>query len=118
MAFKTIIIIAVGGSLGSLLRHWFVMTFTHGVLFSNLLGCFLIGIFVSYFSRYAPQAEQARNFLLTGLLGGFTTFSSFGLLTVEHGKQNLFYAGAYILLHVGGGLACVVLGMMLGLLVL
>jgi CrcB protein len=92
-----IALIAVGGAIGSMLRYW-VATFSQrhseqvttrwfgyalpvGTFAVNLIGSFLIGFLAALFARHAIPHEQFRLALTVGLLGGFTTFSAFGLDT-------------------------------------
>lgn len=78
--------VALGGALGSMARlglgswvaGWLGNRFPYSTLLVNLLGCLLMGILVVLIERWAV-APQWRAFLLVGLLGGFTTFSSFSL---------------------------------------
>jgi CrcB protein len=86
---QRLIYIGLAGGLGTLLRYglteWtarrFGETFPTGTLVVNLLGCFLAGLlFYLMFDRY-PVSPTLRAVVLIGLLGGFTTFSSFGLQT-------------------------------------
>jgi fluoride exporter len=84
-----VISIGVAGLVGTLARYWlsgfiarrFGETFPTGTLVVNIAGCFLAG-FLSYslFERFLVS-ETVRTVVLIGLLGGFTTFSSFGLQT-------------------------------------
>jgi CrcB protein len=80
-----------------------------GTLVVNLVGCFAIGV------GTAILGNHWRPVVLGGLLGGFTTYSAFGLLSWEllrQGKTAAFTG--QILLHVVGGIVCVVLGLALG----
>ncbi|MCC7475456.1 MAG: fluoride efflux transporter CrcB [Pirellulales bacterium] len=116
-----ILFIAGGGALGSLLRyalHGWVQrssgsgTFPIGTLAVNVLGCFLIGLITAFVTRpSALIAEEYRLGLTVGLLGGFTTFSAFGLETFILGTtQKLGYALLNIVLSCGLGLLAVWLG--------
>jgi len=85
--------IAVGGGLGSVARyllqgwvqrradhlHGRAEVFPWGTLAVNLLGCLLIGLLVGLFEERGRMTPETRTFVLVGLLGGFTTFSSLGL---------------------------------------
>ena len=79
--------IAAGGALGSVLRHFagksavmlFGAAFPYGTLFVNVAGSFVMGVFVSLFAHTLNPSQEMRAFLTVGLLGGFTTFSSFSL---------------------------------------
>ena len=108
----------LGGGLGSLgrylmssqLHRWFPHPFPVGTLCVNLLGCFLIGVIAHWLSNQ-PNSQTLSLFLITGILGGFTTFSAFGLETVlliRNGSLGL--ALLYVFGSVGLGLAAVFLG--------
>jgi CrcB protein len=90
-----ILLIALGGALGSVLRFG-VITLTYkfidihfpwGTIFANLTGCFVIGIIWAILDTF-DEPKNLKLFLITGLLGGFTTFSSFALENF-----NMFRAG-------------------------
>ena len=92
-----VLLIACGGAFGSVLRYlvsvlvhnWSASStarvFGHaiplGTLTVNLIGCFLIGVLAGLFSRNIMPHDQYRLALTVGVLGGFTTFSAFGLDT-------------------------------------
>lgn len=77
-----------------------------GVLIVNLLGCLLIG-----FAALALTSGPWRTIVLGGLLGGFTTYSAFALFSVELAQSARWgILAAQLGLHVGGGIACVLLG--------
>ena len=72
----------------------------------NILGSFLMGLVAEYFALRSHLPLQARLFLATGILGGFTTFSAFSLetaLLIERGRMSLaaFYAIGSVVLGVG-----------------
>lgn len=83
------IIIAVGsgGAIGSVLRllingfmsRHFVHTLPFGTLAVNLLGSLLIGTLFAWFHLNASISPQTKSFLVTGLLGGLTTYSTFAI---------------------------------------
>jgi fluoride exporter len=83
------VLIAAGGALGSLARYWFqgaVYTaanigFPVGTVVVNVVGCFCIGFLTGIFRSPIAMREEIRIGLTVGLLGGFTTFSAFGLET-------------------------------------
>jgi CrcB protein len=120
-----ILIVAAGGAVGSVLRFlmqgWVQRTaggpFPLGTLAVNLVGCLAIGLLTAAFA--APSGwqlrEEYRFGLTAGLLGGFTTFSAFGLETYllgSGGQPRL--AALYIALSVTLGLAAVWTGHRLG----
>ena len=86
--FTTYVQVALGGATGSVLRFWLGSVIGHkagapfwGTLFVNVTGCFLIGLLGNL--RENGPAEFDRYFLMVGVLGGYTTFSSFSLQTLE-----------------------------------
>ena len=79
---KQILLIACGGGLGAVLRWWLaglvkapVNGFPLGIFLVNVSGCFLFGLLHGFCQS---RGEEWRLALLTGVLGGFTTFSTFG----------------------------------------
>ena len=93
--------IALGGALGATLRYLVGLGleqrlgsgFPFGTLTVNLVGCLLIGLLAALFVDATEGREQLRLFLIVGCLGGFTTFSSFGLDTLrllQDGAVRLF----------------------------
>ncbi|MDG2307247.1 MAG: fluoride efflux transporter CrcB [Candidatus Binatia bacterium] len=113
------LIIAAGGGLGAVLRFavsGFVQrlsddAFPIGTLSVNVLGCLVIGFLGALFSGPAFIRDEWRFFLLTGLLGGFTTFSTFGyetLALIDDGEWAR--AGANVILSNGLGLVAVFIG--------
>ena|SRR6185437_8768364 len=91
-------LIFIGAGLGGVCRYW-ISTISHsflgrlfpyGTLIVNVSGCFLMGLlFVLLIERTGGAATQVRSLLLIGFLGGYTTFSSFSIETL-----NLFENGA------------------------
>lgn len=90
---KTILYIALGGALGSVLRYLTSQAlskyegFPYGTLVANILGCLLIGLFFGYFEKQNVLSQDLKFFLITGLCGGYTTFSAFSNENV-HLMQN------------------------------
>jgi len=88
VAIQKMCLVGVGGALGAMGRYllggWIFhrveqQSFPFGTFVVNVLGCLVIGILAGLGERYAWLDANARLFLITGLLGGFTTFSAFGL---------------------------------------
>jgi CrcB protein len=85
-----VIWIGIGGALGSVLRYVLagiaqrsIVSFPIGTLLVNVLGCLAIGVLGGAFAGPVLIREEYRIALLVGLLGGFTTFSTFGFETVS-----------------------------------
>ncbi len=118
-----ILFVAIGGAVGSVLRFLISkivqekagIEFPIGTFVVNVVGAFLIGIFFAYLVEKMSVPASARAMLITGFLGGFTTFSTFSYESV-----NLLQEGemAKLLLYVGGtnvvGIAMTLLGYNLG----
>ena len=82
--------------------------FPYGTLGVNALGCFLLGVFVALAEEGRVASPHARPFLAIGLLGAFTTFSAFGLETLELLREGAWpKAAANALGNVGLGLFAV-----------
>ena len=119
--------VALGGALGSVARFWlnglisekFGVSFPWGILIINVGGSFLIGIFAAFTNPDGPLDPRTRifatQFLMVGICGGFTTFSSFSRDTLRllQDRQWL-YAGGNILMSVAVCLVAVWLGYLLG----
>jgi fluoride exporter len=119
--------VALGGALGSVGRYWlnglvsdkFGATFPFGTLAINITGSFLIGIFAGLAlpeGRLDPPARSfVTQFLMIGVCGGYTTFSSFSLQTLNLLREREYlYAGGNVLLSVLLCLIAVGLGFILG----
>lgn len=98
---RALLFVGIGGGLGSILRYVvsvFVgrhipIVFPMGTLLVNISGCFLIGVFYSIFARHADLHTDWRLFLITGICGGYTTFSTFsydGLILLKQGSGFSF----------------------------
>jgi len=117
-----ILSIAAGGALGSVLRHytgqgaavWLGAAFPYGTLFVNVIGSFVMGIFVALFAHVGNPSQEMRAFLTVGLLGGFTTFSSFSLDVVTlYERGEVASAALYIALSFVLSLAAIFAGLFL-----
>jgi len=112
----------LGGMLGSMLRFgvyrmqavYFTGSFFIGTLIVNVLGCFVIGAVSSWFEKVSAIASPMYIFVAFGILGGFTTFSAFGLdtfLLFRDGETA--WAIGNIFLQITAGLSAVYLGRLL-----
>ncbi len=122
MANTTVVWVFLAGGLGASLRYLIAAKVdTHfaakfagiGTLLVNLVGCLLIGFFAEVLAK-----GPLKTAVLTGLLGGFTTYSAFALMTLQmwsDGRQGTFVA--QLVVHLVGGLICAGLGVWLGRLV-
>ena len=119
---NTILLVAAGGAVGSVARYLMASSiqsstgwsFPIGTVLVNILGCFLIGaLYVLLVARPDPR-QDLRALLMVGVMGGFTTFSSFSLETVTM-AMNGNYTGASlnVVLSVAACLAGTVLGIAL-----
>ncbi len=110
--------VALGGALGSVARYGAGLAarqlapgWPWGTLFVNVLGSFAIGLLFAWFI-VRPTPEWVRLGLITGVLGGFTTFSAFSVETLEllrtAGAGSAF---AYVALTLAAGLAACALGL-------
>ena len=108
---KTVLLIGSGGFLGSVGRYYLsklnlainFLSIPVGTLLINIAGSFLIGILMGISEKSTLLTSDSRLFLMVGLCGGFTTFSSFTMenLTLMHNGQYLsvlLYAGSSLLL--------------------
>jgi len=112
--WKHAVVVALGGGVGSFLRFaagaWVVhhhpaAKFPWATLGVNWVGCLLIGIIYGWVEERTMLGVSLRYFLVTGLLGGFTTFSAFGIETVYLFKRGEgVMAWVYILASVLVGL--------------
>ena len=112
--------IALGGALGSLGRHGLAVglarfeTFPFGTLAANVLGSLIIGIAAGFW-EIDRRKSPAALFLVTGFCGGFTTFSTFSLQTLDLMQKNDWSkAGLNIAASVAICLICTWAGWMLG----
>ncbi|GGD91390.1 fluoride efflux transporter CrcB [Rhizobium anhuiense] len=114
------LLVAVGGAIGSLLRYyvgqWALRLmgpgFPWGTLAVNVVGCFVIGVFAELIARKFNASVELRLLLITGFLGGFTTFSAFSLDAISLFERGEAVAGGvYIVASVGLSMAAVIAGL-------
>jgi len=117
--FGTLLSVALGGALGASLRYLTNVSvmrlvgpgFPYGTIAVNVLGSFLMGMLVVVLARRGGL--ELAPFLMTGVLGGFTTFSAFSLDTLtlfERGEISL--AGLYVGMSVFLSLAAIAVGVL------
>lgn len=98
-------------------EHWLGRGFPFGTLFVNVAGSFLIGFLATVGAPEGrlPMQPATREFLLVGILGGFTTFSAFSLQTLNLARSGqMLVAGLYVLVSVAVSLAAVWAGWRVG----
>ena len=115
-----ILLVALGGAVGSVARYLMASSvqtatgwnFPIGTVLVNILGCFVIGLLYVWLVARPDPKHELRALLITGVMGGFTTFSSFSLETVTM-AMNGNYTGAS--LNVGVSVAACLVGTVLGI---
>ena len=117
-----VVLVGCGGAIGAVGRYIIadlaqriaprsLELFPAGTLSVNLIGCLLIGVAAAYFAGPNLVREEWRLFLLVGILGGFTTFSTFGLETFELlNERQWTWAAIYIVGSNLGGFLAVFIG--------
>lgn len=114
----SIVAIVSGAGFGALLRWFLGLKFNSlypaipmGTLSANILGGYLIGIAIAFFSTNTALSPEWRLFIITGFLGGLTTFSTFSaeiVTAIQEGR--LTHAAMGVIVHVGGSLIMTFLG--------
>lgn len=110
--------VGAGAAIGAWLRWWIGILLNPllpvlplGTLTANLVGGYLIGMAIEYFLHHANLPAEARLFIITGFLGGLTTFSTFSAEAVTLLARAQFgWAAALIAGHVTGSLTMTVVG--------
>jgi len=106
---KNLVYVFLGGGFGASLRYWlsgliprWVGTdFPYGILSINVIGCFFIGFLMTAFEERFQINASLRVFLTVGILGGFTTFSTFSYETIAMMRDGeLIKASLYIFLSI------------------
>ena len=98
MSLLALFWIGLGGALGSILRAWLSFSITTdfpwATFVANAVGCLLIGLVIGHESVTTDWAHHTRGFVVIGFCGGFTTFSTFGLQTINQ-LESGDLAGAF-----------------------
>jgi len=114
------LIVFLGAGIGGALRHgvniaasrMFGFGFPYGTLIVNVAGSFIMGLLAGFFAYRAGIPQHVRLFLTTGILGGFTTFSTFSLDAAVLIERHSFGAAAgYVVGSVAAGLAALFFGL-------
>ncbi|HLX66393.1 MAG TPA: fluoride efflux transporter CrcB [Puia sp.] len=116
---KLLLYIFLGGGIGSVFRHllglWIdrqlTTAFPAGTFVVNITGCFVIGLLYGIAIRYSWLNVEWRLFLITGICGGYTTFSTFSYQAVGLIREGNY---GYFLLYVAGSVVLGLLATMLG----
>lgn len=114
------LIVFIGGGLGASLRHAINLlsarslgtAFPYGTFFINVTGSLVMGLVAGYLAFRTDASQSWRLFLMTGILGGYTTFSAFSLdavLLYERGEIGLAF------LYVAGSMVLSIAGLVAGL---
>ena len=118
-----VLLVAIGGALGSVLRYlvglWtlrqFGPGFPWGTIAVNIVGSFAIGFLTEVIARKFNASIELRVLLVTGILGGFTTFSAFSLDTIAlYERGAVAIAASYVIATIVISFGAVVAGLALG----
>ncbi|PRZ46764.1 camphor resistance protein CrcB [Paraburkholderia fungorum] len=116
--YPSILAVAIGGALGSLFR-WFLGIRLNalfpdlplGTLAANVIAGYIIGVAIAFFARLPEIPVEWRLFVITGLMGGLSTFSTFSAEVVADLQQGKYkWAAGEILIHVSASLVMTALG--------
>ncbi|AJC44730.1 fluoride efflux transporter CrcB [Xanthomonas sacchari] len=116
---QTIVAIGIGAMIGALARYALSLAMNGvvpqipmGTLASNLIAAYIVGAGIAFFAAMPTLSPAWRLFVITGLAGGLSTFSTFSaelLLLLRDGR--LGWSAAMLAMHVGGSLLMTLLGM-------
>jgi len=120
--FFSVLIVAIGASVGAIFRYGLSISFNHlslkynlihwGTLIANWIGCFIAGFFLMWVVHKSNISDEWKLFILTGFCGALTTFSAFSNEVVNILQQGRLSAALFcIFAHVLGSLTLTFLGM-------
>ncbi|MFP6558595.1 fluoride efflux transporter CrcB [Paraburkholderia sp. B3] len=116
--YLSILAVGIGGALGSLLRWVLGLRLNAlfpelplGTLAANVIAGYVIGVAVAFFARMPDVPAEWRLFVITGLMGGLSTFSTFSAEVVSHLQEGRFgWAAGEIAIHVCASVVMTILG--------
>ena len=119
MTLYAFLAVGIGAAIGAWLRWGFGLWLNPalpelplGTLTANLVGGYLVGLAIAYFMQNPGLSPEWRLFIITGFLGGLTTFSTFSAETVTLlARGQYVWSMAIIAAHLGGSIVMTILGM-------
>ena len=109
--FREMVAIFVGGGIGSIIRYLITKisffsfnSFPYSTFISNIIGCFILGLALTYFMKNDSQNSTIFLFIAVGFCGGFTTFSTFsseGLELINNGNLTTFIIYTFTSIFLG-----------------
>jgi len=121
MNFQGVVAVGAGAAAGAWLRWWLGIVLNHvfpavplGTLAANLIAGLLIGVTTELLEQYVALPPAMRLLIITGFLGGLSTFSTFSAeVATLLGRKEYWWAGTIVSAHVIGSVALTVLGILL-----
>lgn len=118
-----ITLVGLGGFIGASSRYLITTlasrlissNFPYGTFLVNIIGCFLIGVIMELYYKFGVMSDNFRLFVLTGILGGLTTFSTFSNDTIELLSRGKTYIA---ILNVSANVILCLLGVWIGKLII
>jgi CrcB protein len=120
MSFLEFIVLSFSSTIGAFLRYQLTLYFYDekssyqlGILIANLLGAYLIGLYVGYIQNISTISSIYKLLITTGFLGSLTTFSTFSMeIVLLLQKGLLLQAILWLIAHVVGALCCTYIGIL------